>query len=522
MERMDPRELQELEELCIQDDAPFCQAACPLHVDVRTMLEALAQGDFEQAARTYAKKVPLPAILSRICDEPCRAICKRGEAGGAISIQLLEKSCAELAGFPVDKGRPAVRRTERVAVIGGGLSGMCAASELARKGYSVTLFERASQLGQRLRGLPEETLPSRIVDEEIALLKRSGVEIRTGVCLSRDVTLPELLQEYRAVYVATGPDSSHDPMLTAIIQEVDPVTLATSRESVFFGGSGRQQGPGYSPVLSMSDGCRAAISIDRFLKGEALAPRREKEGPYETRLYTSLAGVEPRGPEAPQDPRLGYNERESMSEAARCLQCECLECVKACTYLDHFNEYPGACIRKVTKNVISVPGKSFRTFTKFINACSLCGLCGAVCPTDLNMGFVNVQARRIMCEKGFMPPAIHDFALRDMESSSTEPYGIARNQPGFESSSYLFFPGCQLSASAPGNVERTYRLLAESLSGGVGLMLRCCGAPALWAGRVDVFRTMAEELTLRWERMGRPTVILACPTCHLMLTRELP
>ncbi len=75
--------------------------------------------------------------------------------------------------------------------------------------------------------------------------------------------------------------------------------------------------------------------------------------------------------------------------------------MKACTYLDHFNEYPGKCIRKVTKNITSLPGKSYRTHTKFINACSLCGLCGVVCPTDLDMAVVNSQARRIMCDKGY-------------------------------------------------------------------------------------------------------------------------
>jgi glutamate synthase (NADPH/NADH) small chain len=176
----------------------------------------------------------------------------------------------------------------------------------------------------------------------------------------------------------------------------------------------------------------------------------------------------------------------------------------------------------VTKNIISVPGKSYRTFTKFLNACSLCGLCGVVCPTDLDLSVVNGQARRIMCEKGFMPPAIHEFALQDMESSSIEPSGLTRNQPGHDSSSYLFFPGCQLTASAPQNVERAYRFLMERLGGGVGLMLRCCGAPALWSGRQEDFSTMTDGFSQRWADLGSPTVILACPTCSLMFGRELP
>ncbi len=301
------------------------------------------------------------------------------------------------------------------------------------------------------------------------------------------------------------------------------MTLATSQEKIFAGGSMRREagcpqkrldesgaelvadGPAgeYSPVSSISDGCRAAISIDRFLKQESLTSNREKEGPYPSRLYTSLAGIQPTDAVLPAQPETGYSKEEAAAEAARCLQCECLECVKACTYLDHFKEYPGKCIRKVTKNITSLPGKSYRTFTPFLNACSLCGLCGTVCPTDLNMAVVNSEARRVMWAKGYMPPAIHDFAIRDMESSNVGPGALTRNQPGHDSSSYLFFPGCQLAASAPHNVERTYRHLTEQLSGGVGLMLSCCGAPAAWAGRQELFQEVLDSFLARWTEMGQ-------------------
>ena len=189
--------------------------------------------------------------------------------------------------------------------------------------------------------------------------------------------------------------------------------------AVFAGGSlRREQDGGYSPVGSMSDGLRAAVSIDRFLKGESLVAQRDNEGPFATRLFTSLTGVEPSAALSPAGPGSGYTREEAVAEARRCLRCECMECVKACVYLEHFKEYPGKGIRRVVKNISSLPGKSYRTHTKFINACSLCGLCGTVCPTDLNMAAVNGPARQVMWEKGYMPPAIHEFALRDMESSN--------------------------------------------------------------------------------------------------------
>ncbi len=72
-------------------------------------------------------------------------------------------------------------------------------------------------------------------------------------------------------------------------------------------------------------------------------------------------------------------------------------------------------------------------------------------------------------------------------------------------SRYVFFPGCQLSASSPENVKRTYSYLTEKLEGGVGLMLRCCGAPADWAGRTEEFSEVMSEFEARWLRWVDPS-----------------
>ena len=531
---MDPREIQRLEELCIQDDAPWCQATCPLHVDVRGMLGALSRGDFRAASGIYTKKVPFPGILSRCCDQPCRKVCKRQEAGDAINVGLLERSCADYAGFvpgPVKNGSP---RSGRVAIVGGGLSGLSAALELVKKRYGVSLFEGSGRLGGALRLLPPTCFPGdhRRGDRPFGARQRRRPSRRppwTGHHSHGSAgAVRRRLSEHRRGGAASRRRGRRSGYVSGDSRRHRPLTLATSQQGVFAGGSLRRTMEGghgardYSPVSSMSDGRRAAISIDRFLNGESLASQRENEGPYQSRLYTSLKGVEPAGAISPGGPGIGYARNEAMAEAARCLQCQCLECVKACTYLDHFNEYPGKCIRKVTKNITSLPGKSYRTHTKFINACSLCGLCGTVCPTDLDMAVVNSQARAIMWNNGFMPPAIHDFAIRDMESSGADLNAIVRNQPGYESSAYLFFPGCQLAASAPQNVDRAYRHLAATLAGGVGLMLGCCGAPAAWAGRRQLFEERLDGFVAQWTGMGRPRLILPCPTCSLMFGGSLP
>jgi glutamate synthase (NADPH) small chain len=537
---VDPREIQKLEELCVQDESPWCQAACPLHVDVRGMLAAVARGDFTAAAALYRKKAPFPAILSRVCDQPCRDVCKRREAGGALTIGLLERSCAEFAGFAADPPlRPGTPANGRVAVVGAGLAGLTAALELARRRHTVVLFEATGRVGGKMRDLPPDELPPEVIDAEIDRVRAYGVEFRLGVHLGRGVSLADLAGRYDAVFLSVGdvdpgadtqgldPDSSA-ALLEARLSGADPLTLATSRPGVFAGGSlrrGPEGGRGaaaHSPVSSISDGVRAAVSIDRFLKQESLTAQRSDEGPYASRLYTSLAGVTPASPVLPNGPGIGYAPGEAREEAGRCLQCQCLECVKACEYLQHFREYPGAVIRKVTKNITSLPGKSLRTHTKFINACSLCGLCGAVCPTDLDMAVVNSEARGVMCDRGLMPPAIHEFAMRDMEASADDLSLLVRHQPGHDSSAYVFFPGCQLPASAPDNVEETYRHLAATLAGGVGLLLGCCGAPAAWSGRQTYYAERRATLTAQWRSLGSPRAILACPTCSLMFASALP
>jgi glutamate synthase (NADPH/NADH) small chain len=81
---LEQKGLRELEDLCIQEHAPACTAACPVHVDARGMCAAIARGDFAAAFKVYGKAVPFPGIISRICDQPCRDVCKRQEVGAAI------------------------------------------------------------------------------------------------------------------------------------------------------------------------------------------------------------------------------------------------------------------------------------------------------------------------------------------------------------------------------------------------------------------------------------------------------
>ena len=163
-----------------------------------------------------------------------------------------------------------------------------------------------------------------------------------------------------------------------------------------------------------------------------------------------------------------------------------------------------------------------RHANKMINSCSLCGQCAVICPQGLDLGENCKIIRESMVSKGKMPPSAHDFALRDMEFNNSEEYAMTRHQPGHTSSKYVFFPGCQLSGSSPEQVEKVYAYLTDKLSGGVALMLRCCGAPADWAGDQTMFQNGLKVLVEEWEKLGKPQLIVACSTCHSMFRDRFP
>ncbi len=403
------------------------------------------------------------------------------------------------------------------------MSGLTAAFDLARKGYAVVVFERGAHLGGSLWRFPEEKLPRDIIARDLQVLERVGVEVRLNTSVGKDISFDAVSGDFDAVYVAAGAESSDVFGLATDAGgriAVDPVTLAASREGVFAGGGLRRAVAERSPIRSISDGRIAAISIDRFLQKVSLTAARFNEGAYETRLYTRTEGVEPLPRVQMEHPDLGYTADEAILEAKRCMQCECLECVKVCEYLNSFRAYPKKYVRQIYNNLSIVMGH--REANKLINSCSLCGLCKEVCPEDLHMGLVCKKAREIMVNTGKMPPSAHDFPLRDMLFSNSDKCAFARRQPGTDQSRFLFFPGCQLVASAPEHVKSAYTLLTQKLSGGVGFMSRCCGAPADWSGRTELFQSTGEDFLALWRELGSPQLILACSTCHEIFKTHFP
>lgn len=509
---MDQRELRELEYRCVQEEAPPCTARCPIHVDVKGLLRETAAGRWDQALHILARSMPFPGMVARICDQPCREVCNLAEGGDAIAIRELERAVVE-RGVISKRPAPQPRKDQRLAIVGSGLSSLAAALELRRKGYEIILFEAGNRLAEPLRG----SLPDSVIEAEVGILGTLGVTISLNQEIEGDGWLKTLTTEFDAVYV--GRDSGIEPLLLTTLP-VDPLTLKTSWAGLFVGGGFQPDGRS-SPISAVADGRTGAISIDRFLQKVSLTAGREQEGPYETRLSTNLTRIAPRYTVSPQNPGEGYSDDEARAEAARCLQCECMECVKQCLFMQQFKAYPKRYARQISNDATMVLGSHGPT-RKLVNSCSLCDLCTVLCPHDFPMAEVCMEGRRSLVEKGKMPPSAHDFALEDMASANSPRSALAFHEPGKDVSRFVFFPGCQLSGMHPDHVSSVYAHLRSRLTGGTGLMVRCCGVPAKWAAQDDLFRQAIGEVEKDWDSLGRPVMIVACPTCYRTFQEHLP
>ena len=517
---MDQKRLREFEYRCIQEEPPECNAACPIHIDARLFARYVHEGRWDEAWKVLRKSMPFPGILGRLCEAPCRERCKRGEVDVPIEMNLLERACVSTPP-PVQRFRSMPGKDKKIMVAGSDLSSLTAAWDLARKGYKVGLLESGETLGGGLREIASERLPREIIEVETAVLGELGVEVRFHAEAEAEEFLEELLKGSDAVYLGLdGIDGSRLPLDRDAEGrvKVDSLSRMTSREGVFAGGLSLRGGE-RSNIFQTAEGRRAATSIDRYLQKVSMTAGREKEVSYSTRLYTSIRGVMRKEAIRPSPSFQGYTLEEAGEEAGRCLQCGCLECVKVCAYLEKFGAYPKRYAREIYNNASIVMGA--RQANKLVNSCSLCGLCETVCPEDFAVQDLCLEARREMVAKGKMPPSAHEFALLDMEFSNSERFLLARHEPGHTESVWVFFPGCQLCASSPRQVRRVYDHLRSVLQEGVGLMLGCCGAPAHWAGREELFTKEIERLHSQWETLGRPKIVLACSTCYQLFKENV-
>jgi len=526
---MNQLELRQNESRCTQEQPPKCTAKCPVHVAVKHMIQAIKNDDLNTALKIYQKSVPFPEIISRICDAPCLSACVRNDIDESVRINALEKylmthistTASSKIILPPDKSK-------HIGIIGSGLSSLTVAKLLRMKGYMITIYDQAHELGGKLRDYDETILPISLIDNEIEKLRALRINFRSDTQIGGEnqISYQDFRLKYDAVYIDIAPHLiKHCLGESAESFELDEVTNAIDT-GVFVGGTLKEffrnhQIPlNSSPIQAVSDGKIAVNSIDRYLQNVSLTANRTGEGSTETTLFTDIESEVVQNAITPENPELGYNKTEANLEADRCLLCECLECVKECVYMAHYKGYPKRYFREIYNNLSIVMGMHHSN--TMINTCSLCGLCAEICPTNANMKEVIHEARIEMVNKQKMPPSAHDFALRDMAFSTSHQFKMYRPQNGFNKCNYLFFPGCQLSGSSPDLVEKSYTWLCETFDSGVGLMLDCCGAPAMWAGKIDLFKQQMQSIYNAWQSADEPIMVLACPSCYSLFKSEFP
>lgn len=195
---------------CLACAKPRCVEGCPVSVDIPNFLRRIAEGDFAEAARIVKTTNLLPAICGRVCpqEEQCEIRCIVGKQHKPVAIGRLERFVGdwerEHGGGALPERQPPTGK--RVAIVGSGPAGLTAAADLARLGHAVTVFEAFHRPGGvLLYGIPEFRLPKAIVEAEVALLKRMGVEIRCNEVIGLSDTVDDLLQNgYDAVFLGAG------------------------------------------------------------------------------------------------------------------------------------------------------------------------------------------------------------------------------------------------------------------------------------------------------------------------------
>lgn len=193
---------------CLQCLNPRCVKGCPVNIEIPKFIKEIKNGNIERAYEIIKNSSSLPAICGRVCpqEKQCESMCVKGIKGESIAIGALERYVADCA---LKNNYSSVldikKNGKKVAIVGSGPAGLTCAGELAKNGYSVTIFEVLHKAGGVLTyGIPEFRLPKEIVKKEIDSLEKLGVEIKTDTPIGNAITIGDLQNEYDAVFLGQG------------------------------------------------------------------------------------------------------------------------------------------------------------------------------------------------------------------------------------------------------------------------------------------------------------------------------
>jgi len=311
-----------------------CHAICPAKMDIPRMIRQIAANEMREAIQTVKADIPLPAVLGRICPAPCEKGCRRGAYDDPVSICLLKRYVADvdlasetpyLPDCEPEKNKP-------VAVIGAGPAGLSTAYYLRQRGYPCTVFDDHEKAGGMLEyGVEPEVLDRQVLDAEIEIIKKLGVEFRLSMRIGKHTSLDEIRNDFAAVFVAIGQTGTEE--LEALGLPVGKNGIAADKrsglteiEGVFAGGAAVRQTR--MAVRAVADGKNAAQAIDQFLADKEIVGPPEIYSTHIGKLKKNeinefLKVVDSAGRITPQDDAAGFSGKEARREALRCLHCDC-------------------------------------------------------------------------------------------------------------------------------------------------------------------------------------------------------
>ncbi len=198
-------------ERCVLDNLRMklspCRQACPLGLNCHGYVQLIARGEDVEGLKMIWEKLPFPGILGRVCSQPCEDQCYRKNVDGQpVAVRYLKRYLADA----VDDSQivlPEIKAEtgHKVAVVGSGPAGLMAAYDLRVKGHGVTVYDADAAPGGMLRwAIPEFRLPQNVLEKELAVLTRLGIDFQCETAIGQDKTIDELQQQYKAIVIATG------------------------------------------------------------------------------------------------------------------------------------------------------------------------------------------------------------------------------------------------------------------------------------------------------------------------------
>lgn len=482
---------------CVADTPAPCECACPLGLDVRDMIRKINTGLFKSAYKIFRNFAVFPGIVCHICDEPCKKACVRSEIDTPVSLRELEMFCWRQRRGKTAEAFFIPEKKKRVLIAGGGLLGIACAVKLAGRGYDTELAERNDRLGGGIWELVRGRLPREVLEEEMAALS-----------------------ELKYLTVSTGREitrfDNHGYDASLITYQMSGWEEKYYSDGVFYAQPRFESN--LAPLEAIRQGILFSYVIEDYVnRGVARAPEKKQA---DCKFRPSPQTI-PQAPQVIPAEASKWTQNDAKSEAGRCVLCSCENCREVCEML----AWHGLSAKKLMINVSDTINKmkwNKRTGIRPSMSCTQCGLCEKSCPVSIDLKQLCLETRRVLRKSKLLPDGYYDYWLNDMKHANGEDASLFISPAGDNCCEYIYFPGCQVGASEPEYVLRSYEWLCKNVSEKTALSLRCCGAPAHWAGDKTSHEDALSKIMIEWNESGKAVFILSCPNCAQMLENSAP